>query len=1067
MKRILYLLFLLCIIPCAVFAQTYQISGVVTDVKDGSPLPGVAVQTQERVATMTDIDGQYSIKANKGDILTFSLIGMKRQEVKVESERNINIAMEDENINLDEVVVIGYGTVKKRDLSGAVGQVKADDLLKGNPMSSINQALQGKMAGVSVIQNDGAPGAGISILVRGANSFKTNSQPLYIVDGVPYHIASMPTNGLQNGNNQTANALANINPHDIESIEVLKDASATAIYGSRGANGVVLITTKRGQQGSEKIEFTANFSMSNRSKKMDVLDPVTYARYVNEGVTNREFYDGVSYYMLPYPGQWSYRYDTNNNILTDTGKYLPGPEDFLNLGMRTDQYGNTTSVMSTDWQDGIFQTAYSQEYNLSVSGASDKGWHSFSGNFMDQTGIIVNSAYKRYSLRTNLGRKLRSWLEVGTNLSYTNSVTDFAKTNSSESSVVRSALVFPPTYDPLVGRQESNELNWLAANPYVYVRNTIDQLRSNNVFSSSYAEVKFTDYLKFRQNLGLSYSSNNRYTFYSRLTQEGYPPTNGRIGQSDNWYQGTTAESIMTFEKTFNKVHALNVVAGFTFEEANWGNKSVSGYNLPTDITGPYNIGAALTIETPSSGRGMSRMVSLLGRANYVYNDRYIATASYRRDGSSRFIEGNKFANFASGALAWRISEEKLIKDLNIFDNLKLRLSYGQTGNQGINSYQTLARLGTNNYPIGSSQVSGFSENVYNGALNPNLKWETTDQYNIGLDISFLKGRINLTADYYYKKTKDLLQNVSIPTNSGFTNMWSNAGWVKNNGLELTGKFYAVTTKDFSWDIDANISFNKNEIGGLAGDQFADPLWYAASNVFIQRNGAPIGAMYGYVEDGFYDNEAEVRANPIYANATNAVVKSMVGEIKYRDLDGDGAITAHGDRTIIGDANPDFVYGITNNLRWKGFSLSFFFQGAVGNDVYNANLMEITMTNIANIPRWAYEKRWTPENRDNAQWPKAISGGYTREWKISDRYVEDGSYLRLKNLNIGYTFNPKFKAIGDVQVYASATNLFTITGYKWFDPDVNAFGGDMSRRGVDLNSYPSSRTFSLGLKVGF
>lgn len=1052
------------------FAQNYQISGVVTDAKDGSPLPGATVQTQDKVATMTDGDGHYTIKANRGDVLTFSLIGMKSQSLKVESDKVINVAMVDDNIGLDEVVVIGYGTVKKRDLSGAVGQIKADDIMKGNPANSINQALQGKLAGVQVMQNDGAPGAGISIQVRGTNSFSTNSQPLYIVDGIPFDVASNPSSSLHDESSQTTNALAHVNPHDIESIEVLKDASATAIYGSRGANGVVLITTKRGQIGN-KIEFTSNFSLSRIGKKVDVLDPYTFALYRNEQAINSERYNNTPIYNLPYPGKWSYQPDVNGNPIYSSGIYEPSPEDLLSPGKYiNDQHGNTAYIDPTNWFDQIFQTGISQEYNLSISGANEKGSYLVSGNFIDQQGIIINSGYNRYALRTNIVRKLYNWLEVGFNTNYTNSVTKLANTNStSNTGLISQALRFSPTVskdiqnDALVGE------DWRAFNPYSYVNNAKDELTSHVIFNSTYANVKFTDYLQFRQNLGLSYSNNDRYTYYNRLTGEGKAPTNGKGSQADDWYQSVTSESMLTFDKTFKTVHSLNALAGFTYEQGDSGYKTMSASNFPNDITGAYDMSTALTIEPLRTGRSRTSLVSLLGRVNYSYDGKYIATASFRRDGSSKFIEGNKYASFFSGALAWRASEESFIKSLNFFDNLKLRLSFGQTGNQGINAYQTLAVLATANYPIGGSQASGFADARWRGALNPNLKWEPTNQVNGGIDISVFGGKVNLTADAYYKKTKDLLQSVKIETNSGYDLMWTNFGWIENIGLEFGGKFYAVTSKDFDWDIDANISFNKNKIGGLEGDQFASRLWSSVDQVFIQRNGAPIGAIYGYVEDGFYDNVAEVRASPWYATEaqlSDASANAMVGEIKYRDIDGDGAITTK-DRVIIGDVNPDFTFGITNNFRWKNFNLSFFLQGMVGNDVFNANLMKISMIGNENIPQFVYDSRWTEDNKVGASWPKALVGGYTREWKVSDRYVQDGSYLRLKNLNVGYSFKPKLKEIGNINLYVSATNLFTITGYDWFDPDVNAFGGDQSRRGVDISSYPSSRTYTFGVKVDF
>ena len=1066
MKKNLILFLLLFSFSNFLFAQK-KITGMVQDATTSEAIPGVNVVLKGTTSgTITDFDGNYSVEVPSNEsILMFSFIGYETQEIQVDSRSSINISLKTKATGLDEVIVVGYGTMRKSDLSGSVAQVKSEELLNGNPASSINKAMQGKMAGVTVRQNDGAPGAGISIQIRGSNSFSTSSEPLYIVDGIPFNTASTPSSEANNNNNQTANPLALLNPNNIESIEVLKDASATAIYGSRGANGVVLITTKRGKSGSDKIEVSTNFSVSKIGKKVNVLNAHDYSNYINEQTLNDEEYLGSSYTTLPYPGEWWYNYDDNGDIIPASGKYEPNPEDYLNPRTVYDSYGNSTSISNTNWQDEIYQTGTTQEYNVSVSGGSDKGWHSFSGNYLKQEGIIYNSGYERYSLSTNIGRKIHDWIEVGMNINYTNSTTDFAKSNSYDYSIIRSALIFPPTYDPKVEATVSDELSWLAANPYKYVRTTKDELIANNVFSSNYAELKFTDWLKFRQNLGIGYSSNSRNTYYGRHTQEGKAPTNGLAGQSDNWWRSTTAESILTFDKKFKDVHSVNIVGGFTYEESNYGSKAMSSQNFPSDLTGEYDMSQGLDPQALQSGRGETKLVSLLGRINYVYNDRYILTASFRRDGSSKFVKGNKFANFASGAIGWRLSEESFIKELDLFSNLKLRGSFGQTGNQGINSYQTLPILATANYPLGGALVSGFAEQSWRGPLNPDLKWETTNQYNLGIDMGFLDNKISITADYYYKKTEDLLQNVLIPSSTGFSGMWTNFGHITNEGLELSGKFIVFEKRDFNWDINANISFNKNEIGGLAADQFAQSLWYSADQAFIQRNGYPIGAIFGYVEDGFFDNEAEVRARKEYSNSNDAVVKAMVGEIKYRDLDDDG-YTTEADRTIIGDTNPDYVFGLTNNFSWKDITLSFFIQGTTGNDIFNGNLMDIKLSNIGNITEDAYNTRWTPDNVANAKWPKA-TGGYSRVWKISDRYVEDGSYIRLKNLNIGYTIPKSINGIESIHVYGSATNLFTITDYSWFDPDVNAFGGDASRRGVDIYSYPSSRTYSLGLKVTF
>ena len=682
---------------------------------------------------------------------------------------------------------------------------------------------------------------------------------------------------------------------------------------------------------------------------------------------------------------------------------------------------------------------------------------------MDQEGIINNSGYKRYTFRANVARKVHEWIEIGTNMSFTNSLNKLAKTNSVSDGIIRGTLFYPATA-PLDDETNNAQLNWFSSNPYVYTRAAKDELTTNTFFSSSYLEITPIKDLKLRQNVGFSYNGNERNVYYNRETVEGKDPVNGYASKADNWAKNLVLETMATYNKEFNKNHSLNAVIAFSYEKGDYGNKAMTATGFPQDITEDYDMSAAVNPGKPTSGRGMTSLVSFLGRANYSLMNKYLFTASFRRDGSSKFAPGNKWSNFASGAIAWRASEEEFIKRLNIFSNLKVRASYGQTGNQAIGAYATRDYLTVANYPINGALASGFANLTWRGPANPDLKWETTSQYNVGVDMGFFKNRVNLTVDLYYKKTSDLLQNIQIPQSTGFSNMTTNFGNVTNKGLEISGKFYAVATKDFNWDFDANISFNRNKISGLPGDQFAQG-WSKADNVFLQRNGLPIGTIYGFVEDGFYDNIAEVRSDPFYANESDAVCKAMIGEVKYKDLDGVAGIT-NADRQIIGDTNPDFTFGMTHNFSYKNFSLSFFLQGCVGGDIFNANLMEVTMSGIGNIPQEMYNTRWTPENRAIAKWPKAYAG-YGRTMKLSDRYVEDGSYLRMKNINLGYKWIPSFKGIESVNLYVSVSNVFTISGYSWFDPDVNSFGSDSSRRGVDMFSYPSSRTFSFGLQCTF
>lgn len=1066
MKKI-FMLWAAILLCCQLSAQT-QLKGTVLDgAMNNEPMIGATIVVEgTQTGTVTDIDGNFTITMPAGKTrIVVSSVGYTSQTVNVAGKSNVRVVMTEDTNVMDEVVVVGYGTMAKRDLSGAMSQLKGDDLMKGGALD-LAHGMQGKIAGVQINQSDGAPGGGMSIVVRGANSFSTSSQPLFIVDGVPFETGSTPGNGAT-GSEQTSNPLSFINPHDIENIEILKDASATAIYGSRGANGVVIVTTKRGKAGKPKVEFNATWGVASIAKKLDMLDPVTYATYQNEQVANDKFYLGSRTTNLPYPGTWSYQYDNTLrwNIYT-TGKYTGTPEDYRQGGWFYDEYGNATQLGTADWQDEIFQTAWSQDYNLSVSGGDDRGYYSFSGNYAKQDGTIKNSGYERYALRANIARKVYDWLEIGMNTSFTNATTNFANTLNYNTGVVRSALLFPPTYGPDMDTTQADELNWLAANPAAYVRNTKDELKAINWFSSSFFEAKLFPFLKFRQNIGLSYNDSHRGSYYDRHTQEGKEPINGKASRASNIWKSLTAESIFTFDKTFD-IHKVNAVAGFTIENGSWSNEQTVVQNFPDDLTKDNDMSRALNKAVLSSDKGNQRLVSFLGRVNYTLLDKYLFTASIRSDGSSKFTDKNKWATFLSGALAWRASEEKFIKDLNIFSNLKFRVSYGETGNQGIGSYRTLPQLAVANYPYNESMNSGVAMVTWRGPVDENIKWETTAQWNAGIDFGWMNNQLTFTIDYYHKKTRDLLQEVKIPGSTGFSNKLTNSGNVTNEGLELTLGYDVFRTGPVKWNVNANIAFNKNEIGGLTGDQYANTLWYGADNVFIQRNGCPIGAIFGYVEDGFYDNEAEVRADPQYTTASAATVKAKIGEIKYVDFNGDGQIT-DADRVIIGDTNPDFVWGFTSNLSYSNFTLSFMLQGSQGNDLFNGNLQDIKLGNIGNITQDAYNHRWTADNYEAATWPKA-SSGYERNFLISDRYVEDGSYIKLKNISLSYNWIRPFKskAIENIMFTFAATNVFTITDYSWYDPDVNAFGSDSSRRGVDIYSYPSSRTFSFGVNVTF
>ncbi|WP_287699557.1 TonB-dependent receptor, partial [Bacteroides sp.] len=1005
--------------------------------------------------------------APKNATLVFSFIGYRTQEVAIKGKTTVNVTLQEDSQMLEEVVAIGYGAVPKRDLTGAVSSLKSEDLLKTNPVS-INQGLQGKLAGVNVSQSDGAPGAGVNIQIRGANSFTTSTEPLYIVDGMPYSVGEAPATDY--GTKSKNNPLSTISPQDIQSIEVLKDASATAIYGSRAANGVVIITTKSGAEGKAKVQFSANFSVAKSVKTIDVLDACDYANYQNERKANGWLFDGLEYapdsFTYPTVGRWDdiKEPDPETGEMVVVGKkYKPSPQDFRN-GFEL----NGQMFYGSRWQDQIFRTSFSQDYSISVSGGDKKGSYMYSGGYLDQQGIITNTYYKRYNIRANNTRKINDYIELGANISFTNAENRLARTNTETSGLITSAISYDPTLplrDPEKesGFSENNSTG--LSNPYLAAHNEKNVLLTKNVFASGFGVISFTDWLQFRQNLGYSYSYDERNQYYNRWTSSGRP-SDGLGIKNDQVYESLTSESLLTFNKKFG-VHAVNVVGGFTYDKVMWRSKYLRSSKYPSDGNEENNIGAGVEGREMTSDRGRSQLMSYLVRGNYNLLDRYMLTFSFRRDGSSRLSPLDRWSNFYSGALAWRLSDEAFIKSLNFFDNLKLRISAGQTGSQSVSPYATRTVLTAkdNNYPFAGSLENGMAQNRYNAAAPTLLSWETTTQYDIGLDASFLNNRVNLVADVYYKKTEGMLMDKMISWMSGFKQIKANFGNVTNKGVEVSLNVIPVKTRSFMWTLDANISFNKNEIGGLQADHFIPDLVWGFNNVFLMRNGHPIGTLYGYVEDGFYDNEAEVRADPYYKNATDAKIKSMVGEIKYKNMDDDPVIDDR-DRAIIGDTNPDYQYGLTSTMTYKDWTFSFFLQGIEGNDILNVNLNRFTMNNSDNVPYFVWNSRWTPENRRNAKYPRSLITN-ARSVKASDRYVQDGSYLRCKNISLSYRLRHPVKYVESINIVASVSNLFTITGYDWFDPDVNAFGGDSSRRGVDLASYPSARTFNLGIQLSF
>ncbi len=783
------------------FAQDRKLTGKLVN-ESGTPLPGASVSIKNsKISTITDENGNFSLMAPaNAQTLVFSYLGMEPQQVAIGSTTNFNIRLKESATTLSNIVVVGYGTVKKSDLTGSVARLEREEFIRDAP-TNILQAMQGKIAGVNVTQNDGAPGAGLSIRIRGSNSFLGGTEPLYVIDGVPFNNSSSGSTPMSIGDDekQTLNAMSFINPDDIESIDILKDASATAIYGSRGANGVVLITTRKGKSGKDRIEANFTAGMAQVSKRLDVLNAAEYATYQNLAYTNSNIYTGTAY-TLPYRGENVP--DPNNPGQT---YYDKGPQDFI---------GD-----NNNWQDRIFRSGLYQNYSVNINGGTDAGTHSITFNYLDQEGTIQNSDYNRFGLGLNLGRNISKTFKIGTSTSLASTLTNGVKTGTDKSDaasagVIRSALTFPSTISDPIAYDGVGDA--FITNPYIYVNDVLNKVRGLNIFSSNYLEARFLKDFKFRQNVGFNYSSSTRDQYYPTSVYEGFAMRGWGL-KADNIWNNITSESILTYDKKIEK-HSLNVMGAGTFERTNGQSKRAEAKTFPNDNLQNENLAAGEVIMPVVTNRYQSTLMSFLGRANYSFDDRYLLTLSYRQDGSSKFGKNNKWAGFPSAAAAWKISNEDFMKNVKTISDLKLRFSYGKTGNQGIGSYASLAKLSVYNYVFGGAVQTGLANDIFAGPANEKLKWETTSAYNLGLDVGLFKNRLNLTIEAYKKITDDLLQNLTIPSSTGFKTKLVNSGSIENKGLEVSLNGTVIKAKDFEWSSNFNISFNRNKILSLSAD---------------------------------------------------------------------------------------------------------------------------------------------------------------------------------------------------------------------------------------------------------
>ena len=986
------------------FQQKRTVTGSVVN-DSGEPIPGATVVLKgTAIGTITDADGKFVLpNVELGQTLVFSFVGMQTQEISVGNQSNLSITLRESTIGLEEVVAIGYGTMKKSDLTGSVSSVRNEDL-EAVPVYNMEQALKAGASGVRVSQNSGQPGSRIEVRIRGGNSMIGDNQPLYVVDGFP-----------------VTGSINYLNPSDIESVDILKDASATAIYGARGANGVVIITSKRGKIGQEsKIEINSFVGFQEETKRYDLLNAREYAIIANEWLKN----GGLDPFFTE--------------------------SEIDNLGE------------GTDWQDAILRTAPIHNHTITFTGSSEKTRYSLSGNYYDQEGIIINSGVKRGSVRLNLDHDMNDWLKMAVNLnlsrrSNTRIPVDNGYRGTSTLSAAASAPPTLPVYDENGLPTEIEKFyNFGSAdmrNPLVFASRQTTTLANTIVGNGSF-DIKLTENLSFKTLLGLEYS----YAWTDAFTPLIYANDRGSASQSTSYSNSFLNENVLTFNKEFGNLHNLTAIGGYTYQTSLYRNLGASVSGFANNTTENYDLGAAEVVNPPSSGISEWVLASWLARANYSFADKYLITASIRADGSSRFGANNKWATFPSAAFAWRVSEEPFMEDVTIMSDLKLRASYGVTGNTALNPYQSLDQLGSVKV-IFANQTDevGF---VPTGISNSDLKWESTAQMDIGFDVSFLNNRLRLTADYYKKSTTDLLASVPLPPSVGFGSTLQNIGEIENQGFEFTLSADLVRTTDLSWDVTANFSTNKNEVIEIAGgsDIFASGQGAAWSNTNIAREGEPLGSFYGYLEDGLTEN----------------------GFIKYKDVSGpagtpDGTINAL-DRVILGNPSPDFFYSLNSNLAYKDFELNVVLEGVYGNEIFNAT----NGTHLNSFQRGNNQftdiigNYWTAENPDpNAKYPKISSA---TQIDISDRFIEDGSYLRVKSVRLAY--NLPVRQIGVpffdfAQIYLSGTNLFTFTKYEGLDPEVNTKGVDSQNianrlnMGHDQSGYPNAKTYAIGLKLNF
>lgn len=980
------------LLPMCMFAQQITVQGVVKD-QTGETVIGASVMEKGTTnGTITGIDGDFSLNMSPNGTLVVSFVGYKTQEVQVKGQKQLQVVLSEDAEMLDEVVVIGYGTMKKSDLTGAVSSIGNKDI-KDSPVSNLGQAIQGKISGVQIV-DAGKPGDNVSIKIRGLGSIN-NCDPLVVIDGVPTDLG-----------------LSSLNMADVERLDVLKDASATAIYGSRGANGVVMITTKRGTEGKGKLAVSANYSFQNATNVPSLLNAAQYA-------------------------------ELSNDMMVNSGRN-PNPE-----------WANPSELgAGTDWMDELLRTGVMQNYTVSYSGGNEKSHYYVSGGFLDQSGIVKSVNYRRFTFQSNSDAQVLKWLK------FSNNITFSADTKKSGSYNIGDTLKALPIYPvknedgSWSGPDGNSEWYGSTRNPIGPTELNKSQTDGYNFLANLTAELTFTKWLKFKSTFGYDAKFWFIDNFTPKYNWKPTPTEETSRYKSDNKSFTYLWDNYFLFDHTFSEKHRVGLMAGMS---AQW--------NTNDYLNAQKNVFMFDNVHEMDNGEEMYAiggnetewaLLSYMARVNYSYEDRYLLTATIRRDGSSRFGKKHRWGTFPSVSVAWRASQEKWFPKNDYINDLKVRAGYGVTGSQAsVGNYSYLASYNTSVYPFGIS--SGNQTALVSSTLaNPYIHWEEVAQTNIGFDASLFNSRVMFSFDAYLKETRDMLVKASIPITSGFedtTTTYTNAGKVRNQGIEMS--LHTINlTGELGWETNLTATYNKNKIKDLNSDV---PYYINQINnsyVTMLAKDYPINVFYGYVTDGIFQNQSEVNTHAVQPGAEP-------GDIRFRDLNNDGVIN-DSDRTVIGNPNPSWLFSMNNSLSYKGFELSVFLQGIAGNKIYNANNIDNTGMAAAYNQTTDVLKRWQGEGTSNSM-PRAVFGDPNQNTRVSDRFVENGSYLRLKNITLSYTFPKQWlqKAqIENARLSLSCENVATITGYSGFDPEVGI-------NGIDQNRYPISRTFSLGLNFNF